>query len=207
MTKIDITGKRYGHLTAIRYDHTTKSRHEYWLFKCDCGKEKVIEKYSVTSGVQKYCGCQKWKQKHGKSHERIYSIWHCMIQRCENKHNTGYKNYGGRGINVCKEWKDFRNFYNWSISSGYSNGLTIDRIDVNGNYCPENCKWATIHEQTRNKRTNTLITIGKETKCLCDWAKHYCIRVNTVCDRIKRGWSIENALTIKPDKRFANKSV
>lgn len=203
MNSVDITGKKFGHLTAIRVNHISKGRHEHWLFRCDCGKEKVISKYSVVSGKQTSCGCQ--REKHGCCNERIYSIWHTMKQRCQNKNNTNYERYGWRGIKVCDEWESFEPFRDWAFSNGYNDTLTIDRIDNNGNYCPENCRWATRYEQDRNKRSSKFVQIGNETKCICDWAKHFCIGSNTVYDRIKRGWSIEKALTTPPDKRFANK--
>ena len=120
-----------------------------------------------------------------------------MIQRCENENIERYDIYGGRGIEVCKEWKeDFLNFYNWAINNGYKDNLSIDRIDVNGNYEPNNCRWATAKEQARNMRTNVNLTYNGETHCISEWAEITGIKASTIRYRIKiAGWSVEKALT------------
>lgn len=136
--------------------------------KCECGSEpKSIRESHLTSGVTHSCGCKKRKQitkmnkdniKHGKRYTRLYKIWCGMKYRCYNENYDGYNNYGGRGIIVCQEWiTDFENFYEWAIENGYKDTLTIERINVNGNHCPENCKWATMKEQENNKRNNTVL--------------------------------------------------
>lgn len=193
---IDITGKRFGNLVAIRYDHSKiqkcGSRNPYWLFKCDCGNEKVIQKKSVVRGRIVSCGCQQHKLKHGLSYTRIHKIWHGIKQRCLNKNNSRYNWYGGKGIKICDEWKDsFINFYEWSVSSGYNDTLTIDRIDFNGNYCPENCRWISQKDQKRNTSKNILITYKGETLCLAALAEKYGIKFSTAYSRIKRGKPIE----------------
>lgn len=173
MTKeFDITGKKFGNLTAVK-----KIDSKYWLFKCDCGKEKKIKKTNVVCGITKSCGCLWYKEvalgnkKHGMSKTRLYECWRDMRNRCYLKTRYDYKRYGGRGIVVCDEWKNkFEPFYDWAINNGYKDYLTIDRIDVNGNYCPENCRWATKKEQALNRRTTVFVEYNGEKHSLKDWA-------------------------------------
>ena len=119
-----------------------------------------------------------------------------MIQRCENPRNPEYENYGKRGIDVCEEWHQFVNFMQWAQRTGYQDGLTIDRINVDAGYSPVNCRWATIPEQQRNKRNNINITYGGVTRCLSDWAQTLGINVITLWKRVvQNGWEIERAFT------------
>ena len=177
----DITGQRFGRLVAVRkhhseYDKTKNCSQNFWLFRCDCGKEKVINKQSVIRGLTTSCGCyaieerNKANSTHKMSKTRLYRCWQDMKNRCYNPSRKKYEIYGGRGIIVCSEWKNsFENFSDWSLRNGYKEGLSIDRIDVNGNYCPENCRWTTMKEQNNNRRNNHKITINNETKNLCEW--------------------------------------
>lgn len=128
-----------------------------------------------------------------------YKRWRAMINRCYNKNHTYYYNYGGRGITICDEWKnDYQNFCNWANNSGYKKGLSLDRIDNNKGYFPENCRWATRKQQGRNQRTNRNITINGETKLMCEWAEISGVSSKEICKRIKRGWKNEDLL--KPTK-------
>lgn len=157
MKEIDICGKKYGKLTAIK-----KVGSDRWLFRCDCGKEKEIKKSRVLEGRSKSCGCV--KRKHGMYKHPLTAILGAMIQRCTNESHPKYKNYGARGISVCKEWSEnYKAFFDWAFSSGYKKGLTIERIDVNGNYCPENCRWIPNREQYWNKQ-NTVFIMWKGKK-------------------------------------------
>lgn len=118
-----------------------------------------------------------------------------MKSRCYNITSDRYNDYGGRGIIVCDEWKnDFQEFYNWAMDNGYQDELTIDRIDVNGNYGPDNCRWISMKEQSRNKRNNRLYTINGETYCLIDWCERLNLNYNSMIARLNRGWPIEKAL-------------
>ncbi len=135
---------------------------------------------------------------HGKRHTKLYYVWRGIKTRCYNKHSKKYDVYGWRGIAVCDEWRnDFMNFYDWAINNGYKDGLTIDRIDVDGNYEPSNCRWATQKQQQRNRRNNRKVTINGETHCLTEWCEILGINNKTVYSRISRNWSIERALELK----------
>lgn len=138
-------------------------------------------------------------EKHGLSHTRLHRIWHSMYCRCNYKSTNGYKNYGGRRITVCNEWigiEGFVRFYNWAIENGYKDGLTLDRINLNGNYEPSNCKWSTPKEQSNHRRNSRYITFNNETKTAKQWCDLYKISQTTFNDRLNRGWTIEQALTI-----------
>ena len=137
-------GDEFNRLTAIKFNHRNKRSNQYWLFKCCCGKEKVICVDAVKRGITKSCGCLKKettaKTKHGMRKTRVYYSWFCMKARCLNPNSPNYKNYGGRGITICKEWLEFRNFFR--DMGERPQDRTLDRIDNDGNYCKENCKWS-----------------------------------------------------------------
>lgn len=136
---------------------------------------------------------------HGCTNTRLYEIWCGIKKRCYNSKDKRYKNYGGRGITVCEEWKNsFEAFHNWAMANGYNENLTIERIDVNGNYCPENCKWATLREQMRNTTRNHFVTAFGETKTIAEWSQVSGISQNVIKDRLnKLHWSPEDAVSIK----------
>lgn len=144
----------------------------------------------------------------GRKNTRLYRIYNNIKSRCYNEKATSYHRYGGRGIKICDEWLiDFGNFYKWSIQNGYEENLTIDRINNNGNYEPNNCRWTDIKTQSRNKSINHLVTINKLTKPLINWCEEYKINYKTVRDRLKRGWSYKDSLTKPVDTRFRRKKV
>lgn len=130
---------------------------------------------------------------HGMSGTRPYRNWAAMRNRCNNPHDEGYKNYGGRGIKVCPEWQTFESFWNWALFNGYKDGLTIERIDVNGDYCPENCTWIEKQYQPRNTRRNIFVEYNGETKCLKDWCRELSLPYDNIHDRISKGWSANEA--------------
>ena len=200
---IDMLGQKFGRLTVIKYSHFEKRNH-YWLCKCDCGKEKIVRRSRLLDGNTKSCGClrDEGNVKHGvwSRDKRLYKSWNTMIQRCENIKNTHFVDYGGRGIKVCDKWHNPVVFEKWALENGYKKGLTIERIDVNGNYCPENCKWASMKEQCRNKRNTHFITINGVKKCLADWLKYFNISNGCFHRRIEFGWDEITALKT-PSKR------
>ncbi len=162
----DLTGMKFGRLTVLEKSEPFRGRDGKvqcagWMCRCDCGKEVRIRANSLLMGHTKSCGCLNREKPsnhitHHMSNTKIYMVWKGIKARCLNPDNERYKYYGGRGITVCKEWlEDFMNFYNWAMANGYSENLTIERKDVNGNYCPENCYWISFERQAFNK-TNTV---------------------------------------------------
>lgn len=163
---IDLTGKRFGRLTVISKT-TPKRRSTRWLCRCDCGKEVVATSTNLRNGNTKSCGCYirdlvtERNTTHGLSKNRLYSIWHSMKDRCLNPNHPHFKDYGGRGIAICNEWRDnFKSFYEWANAHGYDEKAhqwqcTLDRTDTNGNYCPENCRWVDMKTQIHNRRNSS----------------------------------------------------
>ena len=199
-------GQKFGRLTIISLHHISnipKSR-EFYLCKCDCGNETVVEKWNLKTKHTTSCGCfakdlkSKIKSIHGLSKHKIYGIWVGMKNRCYNKNEPVYYRYGGRDIIVCDEWKnDFMAFYNWSMANGYQEGLTIDRINNNGNYEPSNCRWITRKEQCRNRSTNKIFSYNGKSYCVMEWAKKIGIKYHTLLHRLNSGWEIERAFNCK----------
>lgn len=157
---IDLTGQQFGRLTVIHRSGKDNNGLVRWLCVCSCGVEKEVRGQDLRRGRQVSCGC--WKDentatrdyRHGQAGTRLHRIWKNMKSRCYNPRVQSFKDYGARGIEICPEWcNDFGTFSAWALSHGYEDHLTIDRIDVNGNYCPANCRWVTRSEQNRNKRT------------------------------------------------------
>lgn len=187
----DLTGVRYGRLVGIKRSRSDGYGRAIWLWHCDCGNEKEIQAYVVKNGHTKSCGCLLKENNsnyiHGGFGTRLYRTWCSMKERCNTITNPAYRWYGAKGVSVCEDWNDYVKFRDWAKSSGYKDNLTIERIDNNGNYCPENCKWITIQEQGKNKRNIIQFTINGITKPLLEWAKEYGVSQSTVYARYKRG--------------------
>lgn len=164
----DKTGKKFGNLTAKKYLGKGE-----WLCECDCGNLKIARSGHLNAGKAVSCGCMEYELrskagfKHGGIKHPLYIVWEGMKQRCDNPNHTSYSRYGGRGIKVCDEWEnDFSSFQRWSLSNGYKKGLTIDRIDNDKGYCPDNCRWITPAEQARNNSKNRRVYLISETEVI-----------------------------------------
>lgn len=203
---IDIKGMRFGKIVVIQYVGNAK-----WECVCDCGNKIIIDGHSLRRGATKSCGCYKaerignFARKHGQKQSRLYQIWSDIKKRCNNPNCKCYNRYGGRGIHVCPEWENhFENFEQWANANGYSDILTIDRIDNNADYTPQNCRWVNRKEQAKNRNTSIMITHNGKTQTLTDWCIELNMKYSTVYSRIYRdGWDIEEALTTPLIKRGA----
>ncbi len=189
----NLTGRRYGRLVALRQiKKETDKKHAFWECQCDCGNKAIVRKDSLENGNSKSCGCillERGYQKHGYSHTKLYSILYGMKERCYNPNHHAYASYGGRGIEICKEWlDDTESFIKWAYDNGYKedltkNKLSIDRIDVNGNYEPSNCRWVDKDVQNYNKRCTRKIFINGKEKTLLDLHNEYGIPIKTLRSR------------------------
>lgn len=203
-------GQRFGRLTVIGLDHQEEYHRKdgqkefsyFYKLKCDCGNIIIREKKNLARGFIKSCGClakevsSKMLITHGKTNTRLFNIWQSMKIRCFVKTEKVYQNYGARGITVCNEWKDdFMSFYNWAINNGYKKDLSIDRIDNNGNYEPNNCRWVDAKVQARNTRQNINITYNGKTQCISAWAEELNIKKEILYWRFKKNWNIEKIFT------------
>jgi len=194
----DIKGLRFGKLVAVEYKGKDAHQNAMWSCRCDCGNETIVRASNLISGKIFSCGCVAKQNalKHGGSKTRLYNIWYGIIRRTEDYTRRDYKDYGGRGIRMCKEWRaDFAVFRDWALASGYEDGLSIDRIDPDGNYCPENCRWSTRSTQENNKRHNVVITAHGKTLTAAEWERETGIPAYQIRKRIRLGWSEEKAVT------------
>jgi hypothetical protein len=202
---IDLTGKRFGRLTAIQQVEKVITV-KLWECKCECGVTTLRNSNTLRTGHTKSCGClsrealtKRTNLKHGLSKlpngkvNPLYHVWTQIKQRCRNPRDSGFKDYGGRGITFFAPWDDFKVFYDWAMSAGYVPGLTIERIDNDRNYEPENCTWISWNQQRKNNRRVIKITYGGRTQILTDWAKELGIKYSTINSRLQKGYSIEKA--------------
>ena len=200
----DLTGKTFGKLFVLKRVKNDISNNRQWLCKCGCGVEKIIGGRHLTSGRQVSCGCyrkeNKTNLKHGMCNTRIYKIWNDMKYRCNH-----HPDYVERNIKVCNKWSNsFQYFYDWAINNGYSDDLTIDRINNDGNYEPFNCRWANAKVQANNRRTTRRIYYNGKTLSIKGHCEKYNLNRNTVSTRLSRGWNIEEAFQ-KKKKNFRQK--
>lgn len=192
-SKEDLTGRRFERLLVLGEEGKNKHGAYLWKCRCDCGAITFATRTSLLRGHKRSCGCLMREscgnrsRKHGLYKDRIYHIFYGMKQRCENPKSPAYEHYGGRGIQV--KWKDWQSFREWALANGYEDGLTLDRIDVNGNYEPSNCRWITHAEQMRNTRKTRWLTFEGETKPLIEWCEILGVCFNTASGRVTRGWS------------------
>ena len=197
----DITGNRYHSLEIVGYAGMLKRGKAYWYCICDCGNVTMVDQCHLFSGHTKSCGCLqsvnhiKAITTHGLSKTRAYRILYGIIRRCYCSKHKAYPRYGGRGIAICDEWRNGPEiFCRWAFENGYKDNLTIDRIDNDGDYCPENCRWITYKEQANHRRNNHLVTCKGETRTLAEWETAAGILPKKIGERLRRGWSEEEAI-------------
>lgn len=203
----DLTGKIFGKLTVIKEVGHPKAGIYLWECECNCSNHThiIVNGNALRSGNTKSCGCihteqlqQRNKQgrKYNKEDKRLVRIWRAMMSRCYKTHSYGYKWYGAKGIRVCEEWHEFENFKDWALNNNYKDDLTIERIDNNEDYKPENCKWADWETQANHTSSNKLITYNNKTQSLSLWVKELGLDYYRTKARINScGWSIEDAFT------------
>lgn len=202
----DMTGRQFGRLTVLQRveDHVyPNGRHDIqYLCRCDCGKELVALGIHLRSGHTSSCGCARAEAArntmttHGMTNTRLHDIWKNMKERCLNENHKNYDIYGGRGITISDEWiRSFETFYQWSVSHGYNDSLTLDRVDVDTGYTPDNCRWVSQKEQCNNTRRNIVVRIGDETRTLKQWTELLGLKYCTIVSRVRRGWDPVKALT------------
>ena len=214
---IDLTGKVFGRWTVIKKDVVrNRNKNLRWICRCDCGAVKDVNGKTLKNGGSTSCGCYRREvvTSHGMKHTRFYRIWRGMKQRCYDTKADNYHNYGGRGITYCDRWEKFENFrddmlesYTKHCEEDGEKNTSIDHIETDGNYEPENCRWATRKVQCRNMRTNKLIEYNGERRCVAEWTELYGFKVDTIKFRFTSGWSIEKALTTPVRYRSRNKAT
>lgn len=207
---LDLTGKTFGRWTVLHYTGRERRR-SWWACKCECGNCSVVDSAKLTSGWSRSCGCLQKDvvanrcTTHGQSRRKFrspeYKVWSGMLSRCDNQNATGFKDYGGRGIRVCERWMNsFENFYA-DMGPRPTAQHEIDRIDVNGNYEPSNCKWVTKKQNARNTRKSRFIEIGGETLCIGEWAERTGVSADSIRGRINNGWQPIDAITVPVIRR------
>ena len=217
----NLTGQRFGRLVVVSRasDYVTPKgqRKTRWLCNCDCGKEHITTATNLQTGKTQSCGC--WSnedrrrtrhKKHGGFGTRLYRIYRGMWQRCYDFKVSQYPRYGGRGITICDEWlgeKGFETFREWALNHGYKETLSIDRVDNDKEYSPNNCRWATNKEQMNNRRCNVFLEMDGERHTMTEWAKITGINKETIISRHRAGWSTYDILTKPVDKRRSTKKA
>lgn len=198
MVDTKIIGSRYGRLTVVDYAGVGSRGMTLWLCKCECGNFSVVRRSNLVSGITKSCGCLRTQLRacsDGESRTRLYKIFTGMKQRCGNPNMPCYSDYGGRGIKICDEWSTYKKFRDWALANGYADGLTIERVDVNKGYSPDNCKWIPKGEQSANTRRTVMLELNGETKPLSVWCKELGINLETARARLRYGYESEQVLS------------
>jgi hypothetical protein len=196
---LELTGQVFGKLLACSRSHKDATGAWVWLCRCECARYVHVRGATLKAGRTSACpSCAAIERNttHGATGTDLYSRWRAMINRCENRNHHAWPHYGGRGITVCKEWHQFEAFAR-DMGTGFSPLLELDRIDVDGNYEPDNCRWLTHAQQQRNKRTNHLVTFYNRAMTVTEWAELLGINRNTLAYRLLRGWTTERALTYR----------
>ena len=205
MIRKDLTGKRFGMRTVVSYEgareYPSGKTESLWRCKCDCGNETIkphgLLQRCLSCGCHRVANISKAITTHGGRDTKLYGVWQTMKNRCHNKNTKSYSRYGGRGIAVCDEWKDdFSSFKKWAEENGYKDGLTIERINNNGNYEPSNCRWATILEQSHNKRNNHYAVYHGIRYTMSELGRLTGVDRRTIARRLNRGMSVEDAVRV-----------
>lgn len=214
MKKLDMIGKKFGRWTVIEEAERQYGTRAFYLCKCECGTTKIVNGYTLRKGLTKSCGCYNAERiketgtkrvKHGLSGHRLYRIWSGMKDRCSNSNLPEYPRYGGRGIKVCNEWLDNEKFFEWAFMNGYNDNLTLDRIDNDKDYCPDNCRWSTYAEQANNRKNTRHIEYEGNTYTLSEFSKKFLnINRDTFYSRYLKGLPIEQCMS---EVVKANKSI
>lgn len=202
----ELKGQRFGKLTVLE-KAGKQGTSQLWLCRCDCGNLVKVRANGLVRMGRDSCGCETRKKisqarfLHGETNSALYSVWRGMKKRCLVQTSIGYKNYGGRGIRICDEWKDdYLAFRNWALNNGYKQGLTIDRINNNGNYEPSNCRFTDYKKQANNRRSNRLLSVNGETKTIQEWADIMGVQRSLIANRKRMGWSDYDAVMRKTRK-------
>jgi hypothetical protein len=204
--KSDLTLKKFGRLLVLSFEGRNKQYDSLWKCICDCGTVKIIRAGVLKNGHTNSCGCLQrevtsiTKTTHGliKNNFKLYKVWIGIKQRCNNPKSKSYEQYGGRGIKICGEWENsFPIFHEWAIIRGYKEGLTIERLNVNGNYEVSNCAWIPKKSQSENRTSSVVISFNGKTETASEWSKITGIPSKVITQRIRRGWNNERTLTTK----------
>lgn len=216
---IDLTGQRFGRLTVIERVENDKWGAARWLCRCGCGNEKIVLAHNLKCGNVRSCGCLSKEiapergrhsrigersKIHGDFGTRLYRIWAAMKRRCYNPHAAYYEDYGMRGITVCDEWLDYGPFKEWALSAGYCEGMSIERVEVDAGYSPENCIWIPLNEQNRNKRNTIRMEYQGRIYTIKEMAAMTGLSERTIAGRYERGWSVEKILSTPKQKNQYN---
>lgn len=195
--KLNLAGLKFGRLTVEKETEKRDGTNVCWACKCECGNNTIVSTRSLRTGHTKSCGClqrqtsseniTRVNKRHGKHDAPVFRVWCSMIARCSYSSQQNYSFYGGRGIRVCDRWLKFENFL--EDMGEPEPGMQIDRIDPDGDYCLENCRWTSRKQQCRNRRSNKILVFNGEAKCLAQWAEELKIPPSTLSNRIKNGWS------------------
>lgn len=209
-TRYDLTGQRFSRLVVVAFTgRTPDGKHSLWLCRCDCDTELTTRANSLKTGNTKSCGCLQrevasaYNRTHGQTGTPLHTCWINMLRRTSNPNCPSYPHYGGRGITVCPEWRESFEAFAADMGASFREGLTLDRIHVNGNYEPGNCRWATSIEQARNKRNNYVVTWRGQSLVLAEWAELLGLKYDTLRMRLRQyGWPVDRAMTTGVDPKI-----
>ncbi|MDI6617892.1 MAG: hypothetical protein QME45_04330 [Clostridiales bacterium] len=214
---LDLTGEKFNRLTVIKRVKNDKWGSARWLCECECGNEAIVRTNDLRRGHTKSCGCYNMEKviercpdtsRHMQSNTKLYASWVSMKDRCYNKNNKSYLDYGGRGIKICDEWLIPDNFFNWALNNGYSEELTIDRVNVNGNYEPNNCRWISMKRQIRNRRNTLKVEYQGKFITLGELSEKTNIPYATLHWRYKQGFSTDRLVEpVNPHKKYEKRNI